>query len=135
MRETHYDKLVADRQRLIDSVNDIYNRVIPDCRREGELDEITEWEKDIKALDQQISYINQRLDREYNRLKRERGYIHCYYPEIDTISEMVFYSGFSWTKFFKDCKYMADYSKSSGVIYVVSPNGKKTRIRKIGRDE
>lgn len=27
------------------------------------------WEKDIKALDQQISYINQRLDREYNRLK------------------------------------------------------------------
>ena len=58
MRET----LVADRQRLIDSVNDIYNRVIP-------LDEITEWKKDIKALDQQISYINQRLDREYNRLK------------------------------------------------------------------
>lgn len=124
MRET----LVADRQRLIDSVNDIYNRVIP-------LDEITEWKKDIKALDQQISYINQRLDREYNRLKRERGYIHCYYPEIDTISEMVFYSGFSWTKFFKDCKYTADYNKSSGVIYVVSPNGKKTRIRKIGRDE
>lgn len=124
MRET----LVTDRQRLIDSVNDIYNRVIP-------LDEITEWKKDIKALDQQISYINQRLDREYNRLKRERGYIHCYYPEIDTISEMVFYSGFSWTKFFKDCKYTADYNKSSGVIYVVSPNGKKTRIRKIGRDE
>lgn len=124
MRET----LVADRQRLIDSVNDIYNRVIP-------LDEITEWKKDIKSLDQQISYINQRLDREYNRLKRERGYIHCYYPEIDTISEMVFYSGFSWTKFFKDCKYTADYNKSSGVIYVVSPNGKKTRIRKIGRDE
>lgn len=124
MRET----LVADRQRLIDSVNDIYNRVIP-------LDEITEWKKDIKALDQQISYINQQLDREYNRLKRERGYIHCYYPEIDTISEMVFYSGFSWTNFFKDCKYTADYNKSSGVIYVVSPNGKKTRIRKIGRDE
>lgn len=34
MRETHYDKLVADRQRLIDSVNDIYNRVIPECRRD-----------------------------------------------------------------------------------------------------
>ena len=33
MRETYYDKLVADRQRLIDSVNDIYNRVIPECRR------------------------------------------------------------------------------------------------------
>ena len=131
-KERTYDKLVADRQRLMDNADDICKRVIPECRREGAFDEVKLWEKDLEIIKKLICENNERLNKEYDRLKKKNGYIYCYYG-TGIIDELVFFSGFSWTKFFKKCKCEADYSQTYGIIYVVSPNGKKTKIRKIGR--
>lgn len=132
-KERTYDKLVADRQRLMDNADDICKRVIPECEREGAYEEIELWRKDLEIITKLIRENNKRLNKEYDRLKRKNGYIHCYFYGVDVISEHIFFSDFSWTKFFRECKFLAEYSQTCGVIYVVSPNGKKTKIRKVGR--